>query len=290
MIWSVVSKSEMEGYKIPPVFHHYQEALGRDNITLAVVDDDDPLNFVNPATDVVLLRTASRSLVNTIRKIRVRSTAEDYDKYTLVADKTLLSDYLKCEKILVPKQYYIDEIINGRTYFVKPRFGSESFGISDKSICRSKSEILTQLDFLKNNLKAESVIEEFIPGSDCTVACYRDPTSGEIKTYAIEVECFSAGGIQTHEGKISYDEFCVVMFDNDKKRIEEISRRVFQILDIKHHSRFDFRKTADGRLFLIDVNLIPGLGPLGDFAKCMLLTDNHSYIDMLNAVINSASI
>ena len=290
MIWSVVSKAEMEGYKIPPVFHHYQEALGRDNISLAVVEEDDPLDFVNPETDVVLLRTASKSLIETVHKKGVRSTAETFEKYTLAADKAYLSSFLKCKQILVPNQYYIDEIIEGKKYFVKPRYGSESFGISDKSICKSKQDVASQVDYLSNVFHKEALIEEYIAGVDCTVACYIEPITGQIQTHAIKIECSSEGGVQTHQRKFGYDEICSSLVGKEQEYACNLAYQIFRVMELKHHARIDFRMTSDCKMYLIDVNLIPGLGPLAHFAKCLLLTENRSYIDSLKAILNSASI
>ena len=289
MIWSVVSKSEMEDYKIPPVFHHYQEALGKENIMLAVVEEEDPLDFVNPETDVVLLRTASKFLVETILRKGVRSTAESFDKYIYTSDKAFLSSFLKHKQILVPNQYYVDEIVGGRTFFVKPRYGSESFGISEKSICYSKQEVYAQIKYLRNTLHSDAIIEEYIEGIDCTVACYCDPNSGQIQTHGIKVKCLSELNIQTHKGKFDYNEICSPLSGEEKYKVNEIAAKVFLLLELKHHARIDFRLSEDGRVFLIDVNLIPGLGPLAHFSKCLLLSSNMSYIDSLHAIIYSAS-
>lgn len=279
----------MEGYKIPPVFHHYQEALGRDNIKLAIVDEQDPLDFINPETDVVLLRTASKSLVETIHKMGVRSTAETFDKYEYASDKKNLSSFLRCKHIPVPNQYYIDEIIAGKKYFVKPRYGSESFGISEKSICKSKHDVVTQVDYLSNVSHKEALIEEYIEGVDCTVACYIEPITGKIHTHAIKIECSSEGGVQTHQGKFGYDEICSSLVGKEKEYACNLAYEAFRVIGLKHHARIDFRMTSDGKMYLIDVNLIPGLGPLAHFAKCLLLTENRSYIDSLKAILNSAS-
>ena len=73
MIWTIVSKGEMEVYAIPPVFQYYREVVGRENIRLAVVDDNDPLDFVME-NDIVLLRTASKNLIDTIERKGVATT------------------------------------------------------------------------------------------------------------------------------------------------------------------------------------------------------------------------
>lgn len=83
MIWSITSKEEMENYGISSVFKYYREALGKDNVKLAVVDENDKLDFLQKE-DVALLRTASESLIKTIRAKGVKTTAEDFSKYELV--------------------------------------------------------------------------------------------------------------------------------------------------------------------------------------------------------------
>ena len=93
MIWTIVSKAEMEGYAIPPVFQYYREVVGRENIRLTIVDEDDPLDFVEEK-DIVLLRTASRSLIETIEGKGVATTAEHYSVYQKASDKAELARLL----------------------------------------------------------------------------------------------------------------------------------------------------------------------------------------------------
>ena len=137
-------------------------------------------------------------------------------------------------------------------------------------------------------MKQDAVIEDFIEGKDCTVACYVDPREGYVKTHAIEIECDEVGGIQTHTGKFDYNEYCSPMHGETLSKAKRISEEVFRKLGLKHHARIDFRKDRFGNLYVIDVNLIPGLGPSAHFAKCLLLTENLSYKDAINAVVNSA--
>ena len=64
MIWSIVHTPEMQD-GTPPTFRFYQEVIGKENIRLAVVDEDDRLDFVSK-DDMVLVRTANRRLWKTI--------------------------------------------------------------------------------------------------------------------------------------------------------------------------------------------------------------------------------
>lgn len=288
MIWAVVTKDEMENYKIPPVFRYYREVLGKENINLAVVDETDPLDFV-AWDDIVLLRSANEHLIDTIHARGLLSTAEQSSVYRLVRDKKQFCEFLNGHAIKVPKQYEISNLKDGHAYFVKPRFGSESFGITKDCICHTVEEVLHQAGRIEKELNQDTVIEDFIDGTDCTVACYVDPCKGEVKTHVIEIECDEVGGIQTHAGKFDYNEYCSPLQGDILLEAKRISENIFWRLGLKHHARIDFRKGKDGELYVIDVNLVPGLGPSAHFAKCLLLSENLSYKDVIYAVINTAS-
>lgn len=271
--------------KTPSVFRYYQEALGKDNIQLAVVDETDNLDFINKG-DIVLLRTASKSLINTINKKGVRTTAEDFSKYELVSDKAKLARWLTMNGIRVPHQYHQTFGLHGKTYFVKPRYGSDSVGISELNICHTADEIRVQTKELDPKGKGYVVIEDFIDGREFTVVCIK---GSSLRTFAMEVICTANGGIQTYESKMNYMEVGSKVYGELNDRANRIAADVFTCLGIQHHARIDMRCDNDGNLYVIDVNLLPGLGPIGDLARCLLLTENMSYIDALKAVIASAS-
>ena len=144
MIWSITSKEEMENYGISSVFKYYREALGKDNVKLAVVDENDKLDFLQKE-DVALLRTASESLIKTIRAKGVKTTAEDFSKYELVKDKEKVFRFLCSCGIRAPKQYNLSsgkydtniemKLIEGetskyiRTHDVSDTLGSTTYEI-----------------------------------------------------------------------------------------------------------------------------------------------------------------
>lgn len=284
MIWSVTSKDEMESYGISSVFKYYQEALGKENCQLAVVDEDDSLDFVSKS-DVVLLRTASEKLIDTIETKKMKSTAESFSLYEQVKDKKNLAELMSSHGILVPKQYLLSDIEEDKKYFVKPRFGSDSFGIDENSICQSKAEVASQIEYLQNELKREAVVEDYIAGDECTVTCIRINGTEELLVCPLQIECDETGGIQTRDCKVGYKECCLPLNDDGLKKT---AISIFNILGVSSHVRIDFRRAADGRYYMIDVNLMPGLGPLDHLAKSCLLCKNMSYIDALKAVIASA--
>lgn len=279
MIWSIVHKPEMaDGTE--PIFRYYREALGKDNVSLAVVEEDDPLDFVGP-DDTILVRTANEKLQKAISKKDARNTLESGLAYRLANDKAALSMLLSAKGILVPTMYDSALVSDGGTYFVKPRFGSDSKGIDEGSICRSKEEVDKRIF----SLGEDCVVEDFIEGVDCTVACWMEEE--DVQTCAIQVECDGVeGGIQTFDNKLHINEFCSAVSDPD---LSKVAREVFLLMGLKHYARIDFRKDARGCYYLIDVNLMPGFGPLAHFPKCLLLVRNYSYRDTMRLFVNTAT-
>lgn len=286
MIWSIVSKDEMDNYGTSNVFKFYREALGRDSIKLAVVDEADSLDFVSE-DDIVLLRTASKLLVDTIRKKGVKTTAEDFDVYSLADDKLQMNRFLLSKGILASQHRSLDNIKEGIVYFVKPRFGSDSKGVTESSICTSREDVVKQVTVINHTCNGNAVIENFIDGKEYTVSVLN--IGGYIYCFPIEVDCSGTCGIQTQLGKSLFSECGVTLEYDERKELKALSERVFEELGVKHHARIDFRRDKDGKLYVIDVNLIPGLGPTGDLARCLLLSENYSYTDALKMVIASAS-
>lgn len=279
MIWMVITEEEMTGPFL--VFRFNEEALGRDNIRLAIVSEDDNLDFVK-RDDIIISRTFKERLINTILSKGVKTTAETYSKYKLVSDKLILSSFLKENGILVPEVYDKSDIEDGKVYFIKPRYGADSVGISEDCICKTKAEAYEKIEeFEKSNQHV--IIEEYIDGVDSTISCFL--TDG-ICTYAIDVYNQNEGGIQTEYSKEHFVEYCQSLNDDS---IKQIAKEVFLLLGIKHHARIDFRRDRYGKYYLIDVNLLPGLGPTAHLAKSMLLSENISYIDAMKKIVESAN-
>ena len=286
MIWSITSKKEMEELNKPSVFRFYQEALGRENIQLAVVDEDDNLNFINKG-DIVLLRTASESLINTIRKKEVRTTAEDYDKYELAWNKKEMGIFLRNHGVNIPRTFQTSEIVKGRVYIVKPMNSCDSFGISKESICFTKEDVYKQCSKVLTTTGCEAIVEEYIHGREFTVAVVNNT---QLSTFAAEAIFDRKVGIQTYELKKNREIVFQKVEDNImKKDLCDIAAKVFKELKLKSHARIDFRCDKYYNNYVIDVNLIPGLGPLEYLPRVMQVSDNISYIDALKAVIASAS-
>lgn len=265
MIWSVVSKAEMKGCT-SPTFSLQEEALGKDNIKLAVVDENDNLNFVDK-DDIVLLRTASKALVDTIHKKGVKSTAEDFNAYRLASDKVALTDFLRSRELSVAQRYTISDIVDGKEYFVKPRNGSDSC-VSLKNVCYTQKEVELRAQEIREQFNQDVIIEDFLPGKEYTVAC-------------------SKIGSGLYSAPIDINAPFKRMDKDEEDKVRMLAICTFIELELKHHARIDLRSDGKGNIYVIDVNLIPSLGPNDKWTKCFEAR-SMSYHEALMMAVNSA--
>lgn len=286
MIWSVVSKKEMEQSDLSPVFHYYQEVLGKANIKLAIVEESDALSFVSD-NDVVLLRTASKNLIEAIMSRGLASTAELYSAYELVRDKRVCNDFLRFNGIRSSRSYLLGELENGHTYFVKPRYGFDSYGVSVESICATRSDVLKQSQLIERECNQDAIIEDFIDGDEFTIGCCF--AGGDFVFAPIRVNCRECEKIQTRERKTNFHLCCELVVGDKREQLNLIAKSVLLKLGIRHHARIDVREGTDGKLYVIDVNLIPGLSPVGLYSRSFLLNYNYSYSDTIKMLIDSSS-
>lgn len=286
MIWVINHISEYD--ETFPTFRYYREVVGRENISVFCAKDGETFDFLT-ADDVVLLRSGDRMMVNRLLArqgdVGFKSTIELPDTIEYAYDKAKIKDILTAHGINTPKLYFLPEVVDGKSYFVKPMFGEDSKEIYLQSVCHTRSEV----EYNTERLLGKSIIpmiEEYIDGVDCTVAVIKDNATGEVKTYAIDIEVDNKYGIQTQEVKSGTVAYCQ---PTATPSVNEIAKKAFNAIGAKHYLRIDFRISKDGVPYLIDLNIFPGFGIAGYMYRSLMLTQNKSYRDFIMDILNSAS-
>lgn len=286
MIWVINHISEYD--ESFPTFRYYREVIGRENIRIYCAKDGETFDFLM-SDDIVLLRSGDSSMVKSLiarqNEVGFISTVESPTTIATAYNKAKIKSILVKAGIRTPRSFSLNEVTDGQLYFVKPMFGEDSKGISLQSVCHSTDEI----ERYARNLSMDGltpIIEEYIDGTDCTVAVIRDAHTGEINTYAIDIEVDNEFGIQTEEVKSGTIAYCQ---PTSTPSVNEISRKVFKAVDAKHYMRIDYRITKEGVPYLIDLNIFPGFGIAGYMYRSLMLTQNKSYRDFIMEILNSAS-
>lgn len=256
-----------------------KEALG-DAVRIITVTEDTSLGFIDCINDVVIAQTRNRTVLDSIIRTGVANTVESKDTVLLTKDKEIVKRTIERAGLKSAKTIKRTDVIEeGKTYFVKPKFGEDSNGVDERSKCSTAKQIQQKCEELKA-MGYEPIVEEYIDGEECTAAVLRH--GNRISVYPIKVNIPTE--FVTHEVKFSEDEICEPLGERYCQEIEKVFK---EICYDGHYMRIDFR-IKDEEVYIIDFNLFPGLGPIDHFAKCLSLNENKSYRDVLLAIANTA--
>lgn len=279
MIWVIANEVEEDGSF--PTYRHYKNAFNPGEIDIYCAKQNDDFSFLKK-DDIAFIRTRDENINRHVsvaqRRIGFKSTLESLMTNLLTHDKERVKEVLTQEEILHPLSIHPKKIKDGRRYFVKPRYGENSVGVDEYSICSNISEIHTKCWQLEN-LGIVPMVEEFIDGEEVTVAVISSILSFNPEVYPIFVSPENQCLIHTDEVK---SRFSFNPMRCEYEQVRSISKKVFMAVKAKHMLRIDFR-IKDGIPYVIDINMIPGLAPNGYMAECLKAheIDYYTFIKML---------
>lgn len=283
MIWVIANKIEEDGSY--PTYRYYKKAFADEAIDIYCAGQDDNFSFIKK-DDIVIMRTRDKNINYRVRKaqevIGFSSTVESYLVDCFTHDKDAAKGVLEVHKVRCPKTYkYVHEVVEGNKYFVKPRYGENSVGIDEYSLCTTRKQVAIKCAMLQHK-EIVPMVEEFVEGEDATSAIIF--TEDGLKVYSAIMKPNSKEGYHTDTTK---EEFSFTPKVYKDKRLTEAILKVWHAIGARHYLRIDTR-IVDGIPYIIDINMIPGLAPDGYFSKC-LEVNGVDYLDGIRMVVGSAT-
>ncbi len=183
---------------------------------------------------------------------------------------------------------------------IKPNHADGSVGITKDAVVRDRAEAEAYIAFLRRILPDRSaLVQEYLPGPEYGLGLIGNPETGMTALPPLEVD-FSrlpAGlaPILSFESKTEPDSpywtdirFKKADIDDDERiAMEGHALTMFGRIGLKDYGRFDFRRSADGVIKLMEVNPNPAWANDGKLAF-MASFAGHSYPQMLNMVLDAA--
>jgi D-alanine-D-alanine ligase-like ATP-grasp enzyme len=266
--------------------------VGKENIENICLSSTSDLSFIKKE-DVVVLRSIDRDLTKYLleakKKIGFNSIIEDFETINICYDKGGIKENLSSNLIDVPKTYKLEEVEEGKTYFVKPYYGLDSNLVDLRSVCKSSRDVLNKCLDIRNRGE-RAIIEEYIEGKEYTCSLIRKGES--FKAYLMNIEVENEYGIQTSDVKkfmkgISNTSISYCSRATDKN-LEDIAIKVANAIGVKYYARVDFRVNKKGTPYVIDVNIFPGLGLCSHMYRSVMLQENKSYKDFFYEILETA--
>lgn len=284
MIYVVTTRREEHAFMPQARFAHLEKAFGPERIQRIFADDVPDFGFI-AQKDTVLVQTRDRRITDALIATGAKTTAESEETVHLTYDKEASKAILAKYGIPTPKT--IVEPDDGGLYFVKPLHGEDSNCIDEHSICRTKEDVRKKVIEIETFLGDSAIIEEFVPGQDCTVGVMMDLETGVPFCWPVILDYESEAGILTHE--LKFKEVDVSRELPDEK-LMQYARDAFMAVGAKRYMRIDFRRRKpDCEYVLIDLNLYPCLGATDHLAGCAHECAKWPYELFIEKVIATAT-
>ena len=212
-------------------------------------------------------------------------------------DKLLTKKLLVANGISTPDFRGIDSLDNLKKLtlkfpiIVKPRYEGSSKGISVKSIVKNKKELISRVKFILNKYKQPALVEEFIKGSEFTVAIIGNnhPEVMPIVPRAVDMDTTLSTHVldkDTTRVRSSKIKEATEITPELEKNLKHLALKTYQVLDCFDFARIDFRVDERNNPFVLEVNPLPNLSKDDSFG---LLAEylNISYKDLINKILKA---
>ncbi len=174
--------------------------------------------------------------------------------------------------------------------FIKPANRGGGQGIDSQSVAHNFRQLQAKVRAITNKLGADSLIEEYLPGREFTVAILKDEHSDEFSVMPLELIAPADNhGARILTSKIKSadaESFFEVIDRSIRDKITTLAINVFHALGARDYGRIDIRLDEFGTPFFLEANLLPSLiNGYGNFPKACLLNMGIGYETMLLRIV-----
>lgn len=147
--------------------------------------------------------------------------------------------------------------------FAKPRFESESSGISESSVVGSMEQLRQRLHYIHETFRQDALVEEYLPGREFTVSMLGNGANRRF--HAVENVIHPAGitrfPVITQNLKLDgWLDFKLPTVE-ESRTLQAVAEPAAAALQCADHVRLDMREDVHGRVKVLEINGIPGLNP-----------------------------
>ena len=186
---------------------------------------------------------------------------------------------------------------------VKPILEGSSKGVTDKALVHDRRSLVRQVEWVLDTYRQPALVEEFLPGREFTVALLGNGDSLRVLPIVeINLDALPPGvnPIYSYEAKWIWDTeenpleifTCPAPLDPLlQRRIEEICKKAFTVLNCRDWCRIDVRLDAGGLPHIIELNPLPGILPRPEQNSCFpkaARAAGISYDQLILSVVDAA--
>jgi D-alanine-D-alanine ligase len=175
---------------------------------------------------------------------------------------------------------------------IKPAYEGSSKGIRLASLAKNSKEAEVLVGHLLDRYQQSVMIEEFISGDEVTVGIVGNSPPSIVSTMRVVPRHKYDHFVYSLEVKRDWKELvdyeCPALLDAGVVReTSSSSLRAFEALGCRDFARLDFRVSAEGVPYFIEINPLPGLGTHSDlYIMATKMGWNHA--QLISAILDAA--
>lgn len=270
-------------------FEQISGELGKEEVSLHVLKEEEIEDVLKSfgKEDTILAETKNYRILTAVRESGIRSTAENIQAVKFDEDKLLLKRVLAPRMVLTPREVNLaTENTLHVSYFVKPLMLEDSIGIDERSLCRNVEEAKRKVEAIRRDYGLPSIVEEYIDGEDVTCAVVKNRDG--LFMLPVVIQPNAASPYLSYDAKNGNRETYSPVNDTIlRMRICQAAAETFDAIGAEHYARIDMR-IRDGRPYVLEVNLYPGLGNTGYMYQALKLK-GYDYRDFLEEILSTAT-
>lgn len=215
----------------------------------------------------------------------------------LTLDKVMAKKCFIAEGIPTPRYFQVKNSENlkelntiGFPLIVKACYEGTSKGLTKKSKVDNYDALKEQVDFITKTYKQPAIVEEFIRGTEFTVAVLgnENPEAMPVVQTKIEGKLDVGDLIYTYEHivKDTVEYMCPAPISKDlEMKLRDIAVRAYKCVDCRDFGRVDFRVDEKNNPYVLEINPLPSLARNDVF--CLIpQTLGITYEDMISRILN----
>lgn len=170
--------------------------------------------------------------------------------------------------------------------FVKPTDRGGGLGVDSYSVVHNISQLDTKIASISFNHNADSLIEQYLPGREFSVAILFDDKTGVIYTMPLEIVApKNIDGDRVLSASVKTADTEETIPITDKKLSDSISilaLSIFRAMGARDYGRIDIRLDDEGIPNFLEANLIPSLlDHYGNFPKACMMHRELGHEEMI---------
>jgi D-alanine-D-alanine ligase len=228
--------------------------------------------------------TFDQNVVSYLELIRLAYTGCNPRGMLLARDKALSKKLLSYHRIPVPEFAVVARGRRARLpkrmrypMIVKPQTQEASIGISQASVVEDAGKMTERVAFIHESIGTDAIVEEYIDGRELYCGVMGNQRLQVLPVWEMTFANLPEGqrAIATERVKWNSKYQARVgvatkasrdLPEGALERVQHISRRVYQTLNLSGYARIDLRLDSQGRVFVLEANPNPQIARAEDFA------------------------